>query len=122
MIRLVISIGSNLCDGVERVEAAIEWLCGVLSACEVSNIYSTVACNGIGADYFNTVLMGDYDGEQSTISSMIKTYEIEAGRVKGDKQAVAIDVDVVMCDGEVLREWDYNQRYFKIGYMAINNK
>lgn len=122
MIRLVISIGSNLCDGVERVEAAIEWLRGKLTACEVSHIYSTVACNGVGADYFNAVLIGDYDGELSAIEPMIKAYEVEAGRVKGDKRAVAIDVDVVMCDGEVLREWDYNQRYFKIGYMAINNK
>ncbi len=122
MIRLVISIGSNKLDGEMRVDAAIGWLRGLLSGCVVSHIYVTAACNGVGADYFNAVLVGDYNGELSDIAQMIKCYEIEAGRVADDSKSVAIDIDVVMCDGNVLREWDFNQRYFKIGYAVINNK
>ncbi|MFI3240346.1 MAG: 2-amino-4-hydroxy-6-hydroxymethyldihydropteridine diphosphokinase [Bacteroidales bacterium] len=122
MIRLVISIGSNKVDGEARVQAAIEWLRGLLSDCHVSHIYTTTACNGVGVDYFNAVLSGNYDGELIVIAPLIKRYEVKAGRIADDSKSVAIDIDVVISDDVVLREWDYNQRYFKIGYAVINNK
>ncbi len=119
MIRLVVSIGSNMQDGAVRVQTAIVWLQHQLTSVQVSHIYATVACNGIGADYFNAVLVGDYDGTLTDIEPTIKGYEIQAGR-KANDTAVAIDIDIVMCDNQVLRQWDYNQRYFKIGYATIN--
>lgn len=122
MIKLVISIGSNKEDGDARVQAAIEWLCSLMSECQVSHTYTTPACNGVGGSYFNAVLVGCYDGELAVIEPMIKGYEISSGRVATDLKSVAIDIDLVMCDGIVLREWDYNQRYFKIGYAVIKSK
>lgn len=122
MISVVISIGSNCGDRHELVEQAISWLKSFMMQVRCSDIYETPCALKAGKPYMNAVLQGFFEGSGIQLDDKLKEKEREMGRSaqcreKGD---VPIDMDIVVCDGSVYKEWDYRQRFFRIGYEQLS--
>lgn len=121
MNRFVLSIGSNLCPRHIRVEDAINWLAGVLNNIKVSSIYETPEIHGVGKPYINAVLAGESELDMDSFNSMLKDYEISAGRTSECRKQgiVPIDIDIVCCNHKIIRESDYNSEFFTIGFLEL---
>jgi 2-amino-4-hydroxy-6-hydroxymethyldihydropteridine diphosphokinase len=116
---VVISVGSNVNYG--NVAKACGWLTTVLENAYCSRLYETPAVNGKGRPYVNAVISGYINSDLDQFNMILKEYEISAGRDDSCRKAgiVPIDIDIVVFKGEVIREWDYRQTFFKIGYSEL---
>lgn len=121
MISLVIGIGSNCGDRKAFVESAVEWLQKILMQTKCSEIYETPCALKVGKPYMNAVISGFFDGDAFQLNDLLKEKEHEMGRTAEcrDKGDVPIDMDIVICNNEVFKDWDYRQKFFRIGYEQI---
>lgn len=117
---VVISIGSNC--GYDNVSAACGWLLSILDSAESSCLYETPAVNGGSHRYVNAVVKGKTDMGFDRLNEMFKQYEVSAGRDEAcrEKGIVPVDIDIVLFSGKVIREWDFRQTFFKIGYSEFS--
>ena len=122
MISVVISIGSNCGDRDKSVEEAIAWLRHILMQVKSSEIYETPCAMKVGKPYKNGVVSGFYSGDAFQLNDLLKDKEREMGRSSEcrEKGDVPIDMDIVICDNEVFKEWDYRQKFFRIGYEQLS--
>ena len=122
MATYVIGIGSNAKGKLENVRDAIAWIDTLFSNVKSSSIYTTPATNGKDDDYANAVVKCDSNDELPIIQRRLKEYEQACGRTKESKinGNVPIDLDIVICNNEILRPRDYNAEYFLIGWRQIN--
>lgn len=121
MISVTIGIGSNCGDRQSSVKHAVDWLKSILMQTKCSEIYETPCALKIGKPYLNAVITGFYSGDGFQLEDLLKDKEREMGRNNRSRLSgvVPIDMDIVICDGEILKEWDYRQKFFQIGYKAI---
>lgn len=121
MVEVVISIGSNCGDRRKMVEKAVEWLKSILMQTSCSGIYETPCARHTDVTYLNAVVKGYYSGTGFELDDILKGKEHEMGRTAECREAgkVPIDMDIVICDGEVLKDWDYRQKFFRIGFEQI---
>lgn len=117
--KIVLSVGSNCSKN--NVEKSIDWLGSFLLDFKVSSIYSTPSTNGHEIRYDNAVIFASVDHDLESFNNLLKQYEISQGRNAEAKclGVVPIDIDIVICDGKVLRPRDYDQPFFQIGYKEI---
>lgn len=118
---VILSIGSNCGNRLRNVSEATKWLSSLLDSCMVSDIYETPEIHGSGSLYMNAVLSGYTSYSPSELNMVLKQYEIRAGRDENCRSngLVPMDIDIVIFDGEVIREADYQADFFKIGYSQI---
>ncbi|MDO4771136.1 MATE family efflux transporter [Porphyromonas sp.] len=69
--------------------------------------------------YANTVMRLRDSATPDELSATAKALETLMGRDRTSSN-VALDIDVVVCDGIVLRSKDFNQNYFRIGYDRLH--
>ena len=121
MLSVVISVGSNCGDRREMVKMGIEWLKTKLMEMKYSSIYETPCALKSGSAYMNAVVSGFYEGVGYDLDDELKLKEQEMGRTAECRARgeVPIDMDIVMENGEVVKEWDYRQKFFRIGYGEI---
>ena len=122
MPQLVISIGSNTCERLSNVEKAQKKVLQLLlPGAKVSEIYETPCALNSESVYFNAVIIGEYEGEISTLECILKKMEEQFGRdaICRHQGLVPIDIDIVVCDGKVLKEWDFRQLFFRKGYDSL---
>lgn len=122
MVKVVIGIGANCGDRENSVRKALEWLKTILIQVKCSEIYETPCVNQTGRPYMNAVVSGVFQSTGIDLEDMLKDKERLMGRTaeckeKGD---VPVDLDIVMLDGEIVRPWDYRQKFFRIGFSQIN--
>ena len=122
MVSVVIGIGSNCGNRKLNVERAISWLGTILIEAKSSEIYETPCALKVGKPYMNSVVKGFYSGTGIQLENNLKEKEREMGRdsecrEKGD---VPIDMDLVVMDGGVIKNWDYRQKFFQIGFQQIS--
>ncbi len=88
----------------------------------VSSIYEKPAVKNAGNPYTNAVMVIDAAIEYGTLNSLLKEYEQKEGRDEGCRRAgrVPVDIDIVVWDGEVIREWDFRQEFFRIGLEMVS--
>lgn len=117
----VLGIGSNMADGHRRVAEALDFLGSVLVEMKTSPIYTTAAVSGHGHDYANAVARGVTSLEYDELNRLLKQYEMAAGRTDEARRRgeVAVDVDIVMMDGDTVRPKDASQDYFRIGFSQL---
>ena len=122
MITVVLGIGSNCGDRVRNVEKAMDWLSTVLAVEEHSAIYETPCAKKIGRPYMNAVVSGKFEGTSDELDLILKNYEKEEGRDKRCRERgdVPIDIDIVIAEETIIKEWDYRQKFFQIGFSEIN--
>lgn len=118
---VIVCVGSNCGDRKANVADAIEWLRERLQDYRHSPIYATPDCHGGHRVYMNAVCIGKTHMEAAELDTLCKSFELSHGRdatarTEGD---VPVDVDVVVYDGNVLRERDFRSEFFRIGYREI---
>lgn len=120
---LVISIGSNSRDREWQMKHGIEWLKHTLSSTQVSTTYNSVAINNRDADYLNAVMIGKTKKSLDDITTLLKQYETVCGRTPASKLegCIPIDIDIVMWNGDVLRQRDFAQQYFQRGWQELKD-
>lgn len=123
MISVVLSVGSNCGDRKKTVSEALSWLGTVLMQTVCSEIYETPCAKETGVAYMNAVVKGFYSGNGFELEDLLKEREKLAGRTAEcrEKGNVPLDIDIVMIDGEVVKPWDYRQKFFRIGFSQIEN-
>lgn len=119
--QLTLSLGSNQHPREVRVREAIAWLFTQLSHATVSDVYETPEIHGIGCPYMNAVVTGSIDADTDDFNAMLKEFELSHGRDMESRKrgCVPIDLDIVMCDGDVVRPRDFSHSFFQIGYRQI---
>ena len=116
-------IGSNCGHRKANVEAAIRWLSGLLSEFRHSTVYATPDCHGGQREYMNAVAAGNTTLDAPELEKISKDFEKANGRdqearKKGD---VPLDIDLVVFEGEILREKDYRCEFFLKGFREIKD-
>lgn len=121
MNKLVISIGSNSKDREWQVENCIKWLKSKLSGVSHSEIYNSAASNGKDPDYLNVVMKAKCRENFDEINKKLKDYESVCGRTPSSKQTgeIPMDLDIIIWNGEIVRERDFNQEYFQTGWQQL---
>ncbi len=120
----VLSLGSNVPDSREQVLGALAWLRErVARGLRCSELYSTPALRPGKPRYLNAVAVAETAMQLAELNAALKQHEAACGRDEAMRRQglVPIDLDVVMWNGAVLRDKDYNQQYFQIGWKLINN-
>lgn len=118
----VISLGSNIDGSVGIIRETISRLCEIGDQIVVSELYQTPDISGSGVMYLNAVLKGRFALGDEELQRKCKEMESSLGRrPTGVSGEVAIDIDVVIFDGVVVRPVDYGRYYFTIGmdYLKI---
>lgn len=123
MNKVVFSLGSNCDDALVEMNKCIAWLTSLLTVINVSHIYETAALNGKDKNYLNAVFVGYTDMQYELVKTLMKEYEKSQGRTPESKAlgVIPIDIDVVMWNEEVMRNGDFMQTYFQIGWNEVNN-
>lgn len=122
MVSVVISIGSNCGEREANVKRAIEWLKTILIEPECSEIYETPCALKGNKTYLNAVISGFYSGVGYELDDMLKIKEHEWGRSAEcrERGEVPVDMDIVIENNEIVKDWDYNQKFFQIGFGQIS--
>lgn len=117
-----ISIGSNMMDGRERVDRAIDAVSSKFGDVVSSGIYSTKSVRrGDDSIYYNAVVrfVSGYSAEE--LNEWCKMMENDMGRSHSiSNHEVAMDIDVVIMNDEILRPKDCSRDYFLIGLRQID--
>lgn len=122
MPRYIISLGSNLPTGKEEVTAAIDWLSEVATLLCATPTYTTPDLHHPSeAPYTNAIAVVECETLPECLVKMMKDYEISRGRVPHDGP-VAIDLDLVCRENEILRPRDYCAPYFTEGLYLLSHK
>lgn len=122
MNTLTISIGSNSKDRDWQIKNCIEWLKSILKDTKVSSIYNSPAVSGADPDYMNAVMNGKCKETFDKIIAKLKEYETVCGRTPASKLEgiIPLDLDIVLWNGIIIRERDYNHSYFQKGWIELN--
>lgn len=121
MPRYIISLGSNLPSGKEEVTAAIDWLSEIATLlCATPTYYTPDIHDPSKASYTNAIAMIVSDVPTDLLAKMMKDYEISRGRISHNGP-VAIDLDLVCRDNEILRPRDYCAPYFTEGLYLLSH-
>ncbi|MBD5305467.1 MAG: hypothetical protein HDS12_04170 [Bacteroides sp.] len=121
MARVVLSLGSNCSSAFVR--NGLDWLKENFTLLRSSTLYETPPAKGSGSNYINAVAEVKSDNSFEEINSMLKEYEIKIGRDDQCRKinCVPIDIDIVLWDEEIVRQWDFKQKFFRIGYNMIKD-
>lgn len=122
MVKVTVSVGSNCGDREALVKKAVDWLSQELLQVKKSSVYETPCAKNTGKPYINCVVEGFFQGIGFDLDNLLKDKEMEMGRHAGCRQRgdVPIDMDIVIMDGDVVKPWDYRQKFFQIGYQEIS--
>lgn len=118
----VISLGANCGDRESNIKQAIRCIGSRLGeAFSGSEIYETPDAYGGERPYLNSVVKVFSIRSRAEIEDFCKNVEKEMGRdaearARGD---VPVDLDLVVFDGQVLKERDFNASFFQIGYANL---
>ena len=105
--KAVISLGSNIDGSVGIIRETISRLCEIGDQIVVSELYQTPDISGSGVMYLNAVLKGRFALGVEELQRKCKEMESSLGRrPTGVSGEVAIDIDVVIFDGVVVRPVD----------------
>lgn len=121
MGKMVLSIGSNSSDREWQMSQTIKRLRENFKVVAVSEIYETEAVNGVDAPYLNAVAVASTSMTYEDVLSFTKQWETICGRTPASKLqgVIPVDLDVVVWDGEIKRERDYEHEYFARGYKQL---
>ena len=124
MNNLVLSIGSNSKDREKKNKNCIKWLKHLLSNVSTSEIYNSKAANGKDPDYLNAVMEAKCRNNYDEINDILKKYEAVCGRTPISKQVgdIPMDLDIIIWNGQIVRERDFAQEYFQIGWKQLKKQ
>lgn len=88
---------------------------------ETSSVYETPSHSGFGAPYLNQVVRGRLRIPLPELEAYAKHIERMLGRTPASKEKgdVPADIDLVIADDRIIRDFDFNARHFTIGYEQL---
>ena len=121
LVKVVLSFGSNCGDRIANIVNALEWFRSLATDCCFSSIYETPEIHGHGAPYMNAVGSGFVNADFDAFLRLTKLYEVKNGRDTSSRLQgkVPIDIDIVICDNDILRPLDFGCEFFQIGYKEL---
>lgn len=121
MTSFVIGLASNTDDAEFQMEQAVQTLQTIFKKSSVSNFYQSASISGDGSTYTNAVMAGLTEMSHNELSDKLKSLELRHGRdeqARRDKK-VPLDLDLVIWDGRIERQNDFEQPYFNRGYREL---
>jgi 2-amino-4-hydroxy-6-hydroxymethyldihydropteridine diphosphokinase len=100
MPEVFVGAGSNA-DPVPALRTAVSQLQQRLGTARCSSVYRSAAVGGPAADYLNLVLALQTDRSVDAVRAELKAIEALAGRSRGDKAIVALDLDLLLYGSRV---------------------
>ncbi len=121
MNTLAISLGSNSKDRSIQMENAVLYLKSIFDGVSCSTIYETQALNGKDAPYLNAVAVANTDLSIVEATKLLKDWECKCGRTIESKLmgSIPIDLDIVVWNGEVVRDKNFSCDFFTRGYFQL---
>lgn len=122
-VMATLALGSNMEPKLSRVLSAISWLSEVCEVECATRPYETPPLGGGTRSYCNAVVRVRYAGELATLERLVKEYETDMGRDEKCRSLglVPVDIDIVMADGQILRQRDYDAFYFRKGMRQLED-
>ncbi|MDE6237161.1 MAG: 2-amino-4-hydroxy-6-hydroxymethyldihydropteridine diphosphokinase [Muribaculaceae bacterium] len=119
--KVILSFGSNCGMREEQLRAAISFCHDFFYNIAVSSIYETPEVHGQGDPYLNAVMRGETELTEEELSKVLKDYEYSSRRDEEARRkgVVPIDIDIVKWEDRIIRPWDYDQEFFRIGYREV---
>lgn len=113
--RVYICLGANDVDAEKQLNKAFNYLKKFGSVLGSTPVYPTdPEYAGDVAPYMNRIVLMAIDADYSSFVAKTKEYERRI-RAKASPGRVAVDIDVVEWNGEVMRPADAAARYYKKG-------
>lgn len=121
MDKVIISLGSNSYERHIQMENAILFLKSNFENVSVSKIYESEALNGKDASYLNAVAIFETNFTFEKTTKTLKEWEKQCGRTPESKLkgSIPIDLDIVVWNGNVVREADFSYPFFTQGYNEL---
>ena len=114
----IICMGSNLADASMRVEEALRAVLVASRSMVMASRGMTTQPVGFHnpAPFVNMLAVVRSELSPQGLQQKLKAIETAAGRRAGDKRRgrVVVDLDVVVCDGRVLRPDDWARHYVRV--------
>ena len=104
---------------VERARSLRELILEALPEARLTEAMTSEDAKGSGRLYRNALLILDSREEPDVVARRMKELEERAGRIHTPGGEVALDLDVVLCDDQVLRPADYAAPYFQSLYCRL---
>ena len=106
----------------EEARRVRELILEALPEARLTEAMTSEDAKGSGRLYRNALLILDSREEPDVLARRMKELEERAGRVRTPGGEVALDLDVVLCDGQVLRPADYAAPYFQTLYRRLTTQ
>lgn len=103
----------------DRARSLRELILEALPEARLTEAMTSEDAKGSGRLYRNALLILDSREEPDELARRMKELEERAGRVRTPGGEVALDLDVVLCDDQVLRPADYAAPYFQSLYHRL---
>ena len=103
----------------DRARSLRELILEALPEARLTEAMTSEDAKGSGRLYRNALLILDSREEPDVLARRMKELEERAGRVHTPGGEVALDLDVVLCDDQVLRPADYAAPYFQSLYHRL---
>lgn len=104
---------------VDRARSLRELILEALPEARLTEAMTSEDAKGSGRLYRNALLILDSREEPDVVARRMKELEERAGRIHTPGGEVALDLDVVLCDDQVLRPADYAAPYFQSLYHRL---
>lgn len=119
----ILSLGSNIgSEASHKIEKAIQEISTLGRVVKTSGIYATKPYGNPYSEtsYNNAVIEVETRLPANVFIERCKEIELQLGRLpKNVTRDVAIDIDVVVWDGKVLRPGEMERDYFLQGFQAL---
>lgn len=121
MTSFVIGLASNTDDAEFQMEQAVQSLQTIFKKASVSSFYQSASISGDGSTYTNAVMAGLTEMSHNELSEKLKKLELKQGRDEQSRREkrVPLDLDLVIWDGRIERQNDFEQPYFNRGYREL---
>lgn len=114
MHQLTLCIGSNIASRQAAIEDALAAIAHLARIDWHSGLHESRDVTGRGNNYLNLVVEGRTELDFNDLRSEMKALEARAGRTPESKTSgiMPLDVDIVVWDGQIVSEVDFNSKYF----------
>ncbi len=118
---VIVSLGSNSSDRLIQIEVAISHLKSLFENVSVSTIYESEALNGKDFPYLNAVAIFQTQYTIEHVNVLLKEWEKQCGRTFESKLkgSIPIDLDIVVWNGNIVRQSDFSYPFFMHGYKEL---
>lgn len=106
-IQVTIMLGSNTGDRKANLDNAVKALSGHVDRIAVTRDIDNPDFTGRGPDYLNRLLTGTTTLPLPGLKAALKETETVLGRDRATPRLVAIDIDIVVYDDEIVKPSEY---------------